>query len=188
VNAMLETISSRWWLMLVRGIAGVAFAIAAVIWPQITLPVLTILFGVYALIDGVFALAAATSPLADGRWWALLIEGILGIVVAFLVFTQPAMSQAAFVIAVGLWSLFTGVLEIIAGIQLRDIVENEWMYVFAGIVSILFGVLVLRYPVAGAIGVVWLFAGYAFIFGVLAIALSYRLQQLHSKLQQPHPA
>jgi uncharacterized membrane protein HdeD (DUF308 family) len=185
---MLETISSRWWLMLVRGIAGIVFAIAAVLWPQITLPVLTTLFGVYALIDGVIAIGAATSPLAAGRWWALLIEGILGIVVAFLVFTEPAMSQAAFVIAVGLWSLFTGVLEIIAGIQLRDVVENEWMYVLAGIVSILFGVLVLRYPQEGAIGVVWLFAGYAFMFGVLAIALSYRLQQLHSKLQQAHPA
>ena len=185
---MLETIASRWWLMLLRGIAAVVFAIAAVTWPQITLPVLTALFGVYALADGIIALGAATSPFAAGRWWALLIEGILGVIIAFLVFTQPAMSQAAFVFAVGIWSVFTGILEIVAGIQLRDIVTNEWTYVLAGIVSIVFGVLVLRNPQAGALGVVWLFAGYAFIFGALAIALSYRLQQLHNQLQRAHPA
>jgi uncharacterized membrane protein HdeD (DUF308 family) len=104
-------------------------------WPQITLPVLTVLFGVYALIDGIFALSAATSPLAGSRWWALLIEGILGLVVAFFVFTQATISMGAFVYAVGLWAMLTGIMEIVAGVQLRDIVTNEWLYILAGIVS-----------------------------------------------------
>lgn len=183
---MLEQVTSRWWLLLVRGIVAVVFAVAAIAWPQITLTALVVLFGVYALIDGIFAIGAALSPFGGSRWWALLIEGILGLIVAFYVFTQPALSDLAFVYAVGFWSVFTGILEIVAGIQLRDIIENEWMYGLAGIVSIVFGVLVVRYPQAGAVGVVWLFAYYAFFFGILEIALSYRLQRIHSSAQSAH--
>lgn len=182
---MLEAVTSRWWLLLVRGIAAILFAFAAMIWPQITLPVLTLLFGIYALVDGVFAIAAATSPVAGSRAWAFLIEGLVGLVVAFFVFTQPAISIVAFVYAVGLWSVFTGIIEIVAGLQLRDVITNEWLYVLAGIVSIVFGVLVVRYPAAGALAIVWLFATYAFAFGILQVALSYRLHRLHTAMQHP---
>ena len=183
---MLEAITSRWWILLARGIAAILFAVAAIMWPQISLAVLVVLFGVYALVDGILALAGALSPLAGSRWWALLIEGILGLVVAFYVFTQPALSDVAFVYAVALWSIFTGTLEIVAGIQLRDVIDNEWLYIVAGIVSIAFGVLVVRNPQAGAVGVVWLFAGYAFLFGVLELALGYRLQRMNSAAKRVH--
>ena len=183
---MLEAITNRWWILLVRGIAAILFAVAAILWPQISLAALVLLFGIYALIDGIFALAGALSPFAGTRWWALLIEGLLGLVVAFYVFTQPALSGVAFVYAVGLWSMFTGILEIVAGIQLRDVIDNEWLYILAGIVSIAFGVLVVRNPLAGAVGVVWLFAGYAFLFGVLELALGYRLQQMNGAAKRVH--
>jgi len=183
---MLEAITSRWWVLVVRGLAAILFAMAAVTWPQISLSVLVMLFGVYALVDGIAALAWAANPLAGSRWWALLIEGILGLVVAFYVFTQPALSDVAFVYAVAFWSIFTGILEIVAGIQLRDVIDNEWTYIIAGIVSIAFGVLVVRNPLAGAVGVVWLFAGYAVLFGVLELALGYRLQRMHAATKSAH--
>ena len=185
---MLQEVTSRWWLFLIRGIIAVVFGIAAAMWPQISLPVIVLIFGAYALVDGIFAIAGALSPMAGQRWWALLLEGILGLVVAFLVFTQPGLSAAAFVFAVGFWSIFTGVMEIVAGIQLRDILGNEWLYILAGIVSIAFGVLVIRYPDTGALGVVYLFAWYAIIFGILQLALGYRLQKMNAVTRGPQTA
>ena len=185
---MLEMITSRWWLFLVRGIAAIAFGLAAAMWPQITLPVLAILFGAYALVDGVFALAAATSGLSGSRWFAFLIEGLLGLTVAFYIFTQPALGAVALVYAIAFWSVFTGILEIVAGVQLRDLVSNEWLYILAGIVSIAFGVLVVRYPEAGALAIVWLVGFYAILFGIAQIALSLRLRQIYQKVHRAQAA
>jgi uncharacterized membrane protein HdeD (DUF308 family) len=185
---MLELITSRWWIFLVRGIAAIIFGLAAAMWPQITLPALAILFGAYALIDGVFALAAATSPLSGSRWFALLIEGLLGLTVAFFVFTQPALSAVALVYAIAFWSIFTGILEIVAGVQLRDLLTNEWLYILAGVFSIAFGVLVVRDPGAGALAIVWLVGFYAILFGVAQIALSLRLRQVYHNVHQAQAA
>jgi len=185
---MLEMITSRWWIFLVRGIAAVVFGLAAAMWPQITLPALTILFGAYAFVDGVFALAAATNPIAGSRWFALLIEGLLGLTVAFFVITQPALSAVALVYAIAFWSIFTGILEIVAGVQLRDLLPNEWLYILAGIFSIAFGILVVRYPDAGALAIVWLVAFYAILFGITQVALSLRLRQVYQKVHRTQAA
>jgi len=185
---MLEMITSRWWIFLVRGIAAIVFGLAAALWPQITLPALAILFGAYALLDGIFALAAALSPLAGSRWFALLIEGLLGLTVAFYIFTQPVLGAVALVYAIAFWSIFTGILEIVAGVQLRDLVTNEWLYILAGIVPIAFGVLVVRYPDAGALAIVWLVGFYALLFGIAQIALSLRLRQVYQRVHQAHAA
>jgi len=185
---MLEMITNRWWVFLIRGIAAIVFGVAAAMWPQITLPALAILFGVYALIDGIFAIALATSPLGGSRWWALLIEGLLGLTVAFFIFTQPVVGAVALVYAIAFWSIFTGILEIVAGVQLRDLVTNEWLYILAGVFSIAFGVLVVRYPDSGALAIVWLVAFYAILFGLAQLALSFRLRQVYNTAQRAHAA
>ena len=177
---MIESITSRWWVFLVRGLAAIAFGVIAFVWPGITLLALTIVFGAYALVDGIFALAAALGGLAGSRWWALLIEGIVGLVIAFFVWTEPGLSAEALVYAVAFWAIITGIMEIVAGLQLRDMVTNEWMYILAGIVSIAFGILILRNVNAGALAVVWLIGAYAIVFGVLQLGLSYRLNKAHS--------
>ena len=182
---MLDALTSRWWLFLARGIVALAFGVAVFIWPGAGLLALTVLFGAYAFVDGILALSVAASGLAGNRWWAVLIEGLLGLVVAFYVFTQPVMSAAAFVYAIAFWAIFTGVMEIIAGIQLRDLVANEWMYILGGALSIAFGVLVLRYPAAGAVAEVWTIGLYAILFGITQIGVAVRLNQFRSV---PHRA
>jgi uncharacterized membrane protein HdeD (DUF308 family) len=177
---MLASLASRWWVFLIRGIAAIVFGVLAVMWPGIALGALTILFGAYAFVDGVFALGGAFSGVAGSRWWVLLVEGLVGLVVAGFVLTQPFMSAAALIYVIAFWAIATGVLEIIAGIQLRDVLQNEWLYVLGGIASIVFDILVLRDPGSGALAIIWIIAFYAILFGILQIGLSIRLNRLHT--------
>lgn len=175
---MIAALADRWWVFLIRGIAGLAFGIIALVYPGSALIALTILFGAYAFVDGVFALAAAFSGIGGSRWWALLLEGILGLIVAFVVWTQPIFSTAVLVYAIAFWAVITGVIEIIAGFQLRDVITNEWLYILAGIVSIIFGILVFRDIDAGAFAIAWTIGIYAIIFGVLQLGVAFRLNGL----------
>ncbi|HTZ55248.1 MAG TPA: DUF308 domain-containing protein [Candidatus Acidoferrum sp.] len=175
---MVQALASRWWIFLIRGLAGVIFGIIALAYPGSALIALAILFGAYAFVDGIFALAAAFTGIAGTRWWALLLEGILGLVVAFVIWTQPVFSTAVLVYAVAIWAIITGVIEIIAGFQLRDVINNEWLYILAGVVSIIFGILVFRDIDAGAIAIAWTIGIYAILFGIMQLGVAFRLNGL----------
>lgn len=178
---MVQALANRWWIFLIRGLAGIIFGILAIVYPGSALVALTILFGAYAFVDGIFALAAAFTGIGGGRWWALLLEGILGLVVAFYVWTQPAYSTVVLVYAVAFWAIITGIVEIIAGFQLRDVITNEWLYILAGVVSIIFGILVIRDLDAGAVAIAWTIGIYAIIFGVMQLGLAFRLNGMRGK-------
>ena len=183
---MIEAVANRWWVFLIRGIAAIIFGILAFVWPGQTLFALTILFGAYAFVDGIFALAAALGGWGGSRWWALLIEGIVGLVIAFIVWEQPVYSTVGLVYAVAFWAIITGIMEIVAGLQLREVINNEWLYILAGIVSIAFGVLVIRNPSAGSLAVAYLVGWYAIIFGILELGLAYRLNHMRSVAHTLH--
>ncbi|MBV8728013.1 MAG: HdeD family acid-resistance protein [Candidatus Eremiobacteraeota bacterium] len=177
---MVQLLARNWWAFLIRGLAGVVFGVLAFLWPGETLLVLAILLGAYALVDGVFALVAAFSHAgASHRGW-LIFEGALGVILGVLIWLYPLYSAALLVYLIAFWAIATGVVEITAGIRFRNVIADEILYILAGIASIVFGILVLRNPAAGAIAVVWLIASYAIVFGLLQVALSFRLKALAS--------
>lgn len=187
---MLAVYAESWWAMVLRGIAAIAFGVLAFIWPHITLVVLVFLWGAYALVDGIFALAAGIRTHGEyNRWWLLLIEGILGIIAGVLAFAIPAITALVLLILIAAWAIVTGIFEIGAAIQLRKHIHNEWLLVLAGIASIVFGVLLLINPFAGALAVVWIIGAYAIVFGVLLIALGMRLHSMahHADRMTPRP-
>jgi uncharacterized membrane protein HdeD (DUF308 family) len=171
-------LARNWWALLLRGIAGVLFGVLAFVWPGLTLAVLVFMFGAYALVDGVFAVVAAVNaPRGFERWWVLLLEGIVGIIVGVLTFFWPMMTAFALLYFIAAWAVITGVLEIVAAIRLRRAVSGEWLLVVGGVLSILFGLALMIAPAAGALAVVWLIGIYAFVFGLLLIILSLRLRR-----------
>ena len=184
---MLEALANRWWVFLIRGIAAIILAVVAFVYPGMTLIALTIFFGAYAFVDGVFALAMALGGFGGSRWWALLLEGIVGLIIAFYVWTEPVFSTVVLVYAIAFWAIITGVMEIIAGLQLREVINNEWLYILAGIVSIAFGILIIRNPNAGSLAVAYLIGWYALFFGILQFGVSYRLNRLRTAVQAPRP-
>jgi uncharacterized membrane protein HdeD (DUF308 family) len=163
-----------------RGTLAVIFGVVAFIWPGLTFEVLVLLFGAYAVVDGVMVLGFGLLAADDGeRWWPLVLSGILGIGLGVLTFAKPAAMALALVYVVGFWAIVTGLLEIVAAIRLRDVISGEWLMGLSGALSILFGLLVVAQPDSGAIALVYLFGFYAILAGVSQIGLGFRLRGLN---------
>jgi uncharacterized membrane protein HdeD (DUF308 family) len=178
--SLLRALGKRWWLFALRGIAGIAFGFLALIWPAVALLTLAIVWGAYALTDGVFALAAAMSGMRTGdtpRWW-LALTGLAGIAAGLLTFIWPGITVQVLLLLIAVWALVTGVMEVAGAIALRKEIEGEIFLILAGLASIAFGVALLVWPVAGAISVVWLIAWVSIFAGAAYVALSLRLKKL----------
>lgn len=175
---MLQALAERWWLLLLRGIAAVIFGVLAFVWPGLTLLTLVIIYGAYALLDGVLALVAAFTGGAKPipTWW-LVIVGVLGIAAGLVTFLYPGVTALVLLVFIAAWSIARGVFEIIGAIQLRKELENEWLLILAGAMSVVFGVLILVWPGAGALALVWLIGAYAIIFGALFVGFALRLRR-----------
>jgi len=164
--------------LIIRGIIGVIFGIVAFVWPGLTLAALVLLFGAYALLDGIADIAYGISGArSGGHSWALLLAGIVGIGAAIVTFLWPAITLLVLVLVIGIWAVIRGVLQLVAAVRLRNIIRGEWLLVLSGILSIALGVLVFLYPMTGAIVLAWWVGAYAFVAGIALIALGIRLRQ-----------
>jgi len=181
---MLSSISRNWWLVALRGTLAVIFGAAAFVWPGLTFEVLVLLFGAYAFVDGVIVLSFGLLAAGDGeRWWPLVLGGVVGIATGVLTFVQPAAMALALVYVIGAWAVVTGTLEIVAAIRLRKVITSEWLMGFSGVLSIVFGAVVLVQPGTGALALVFLFGFYAILAGISQISLGFRLRGLGESLR-----
>jgi uncharacterized membrane protein HdeD (DUF308 family) len=179
----LHALSRNWWLLLLRGIVSILFGVAAFAWPRLTVLALALLYGAYALADGILSLGAAVgggSERTTPAWWLVLV-GVLGIAAGIIAFLWPGITAFALVMLIGAWALAIGVFEIIGAIRLRHEINNEWWLIAAGVLSALFGLAVLMSPGTGALAIVWAIAAYAILAGILKIAFSFRLKGLHDR-------
>jgi uncharacterized membrane protein HdeD (DUF308 family) len=182
--ALLRAMADNWWLLLLRGIAAITFGILAFLWPVLTLLTLTLLWGAYAVADGVFALWGAISGqggTTGSRVW-LAIVGIAGVLAGLLAFAWPGVTALVLLLFIAIWAIVIGVMQIWGAIQLRKEIEGEWLLILSGLLSVAFGVLLLVQPGTGALAVVWLIGWYAILAGCLYIALALRLKK------HKHPA
>ena len=185
---MLVVFTSSWWALVLRGLAAIGFGVLAFLWPHITLTALVFLWGAYALVDGVLAIAAGVKSHGENkRWWVLLLEGILGVAAGVIAFVIPGITALVLLIVIAAWAMVTGVFEIAAAIQLRKFIKGEWLLALAGVASVLFGFALLLNPSAGAIALVWLIGAYAIVFGVLLIGLGLRLHSLVRSVDRMSP-
>ena len=178
----MEVSSRHWWAFALRGVAAILFGVLAFVWPGMTLAVLVLLWGAYALVDGVLALISAFRTNNDHRW-GLLLEGLVGIGAGLVTFVWPGLTALVLLYIIAAWALITGVLELIAAFRLRRAIRDEWWLVLGGVASLLFGVVLLAAPAAGALALVWLIAAYAIVFGVLLVALALRLHGMGQRRQ-----
>lgn len=174
---MVNQLARNWWVLVLRGVVAVIFGVLAFIWPFITVTVLVLFFGAYALVDGIFAVwSALTHRSEHDRWWVLLLEGLVGIAAGILTFFYPGVTALVLLYFIAIWAVLTGVLEIAAAIRLRREIEGEWLLVFSGILSVIFGIVAVIFPSTGAVAIVWLIAAYAILFGLLLITLGLRVR------------
>jgi uncharacterized membrane protein HdeD (DUF308 family) len=174
-----DTLSRNWWVVLLRGLAGVAFGIITFLAPGITLATLVLLFGIYAFADGILAIVTVIRRRGGSApWWLLLLEGIAGIGAGLVTLFWPGITALTLLYVISGWAIVTGVFEVAAAIRLRKTITNEWLLALGGVASIVFGVLVALFPGAGALAVVLWIGAYALVFGALMIGLAFRLRSL----------
>jgi len=153
--------------------------------PGMSLLALIFLFGVYAFVDGSLAAwIAVRSRKINEKWWVLLLAGLAGIAVGIITFMSPVRTAFSLLILIAVWAIARGVLEIAAGIIARKEIDGEWVLILAGVVSVLFGAVLISHPAAGALGVLWVIATYAVLAGILLVLLALRVRS-HAHRHQP---
>ena len=173
---MLQGLARYWWLILLRGIAAIIFGVLAFIWPGITLVTLVLFWGAFALVDGILALAHAIMGGDVGsRWWLALI-GVLGIIVGLLTFLMPGVTALVLLVFIATWAIVLGIFQIVGAIRLRKEIDNEWTLILGGVISVLFGAIMLVAPGAGAVGLIWAIASFAVLFGILLVMAALKLK------------
>ena len=172
--------AGRWWTVVLRGIIAIAFGVLALAWPGVTLGMLVLLFGSYALVDGCFSLWSAVGGRRREERWLLVLEGVVGIWAGFVTLRAPAVTATVLVFFISIWAMVTGFLRIAAAIRLRKEISGELWLALSGLLSIAFALALMFRPALGALTLIWVIAGYAVILGVFLIMLGIELHWPHA--------
>lgn len=192
VNVQLNT---KWVIM--RGVFSILFGLAALSWPATTLVVITLLFGVYALADGLFAIGAGIQQERRHEPFGFtLFEGIIGVGVGVVTLFWPKITLLAISILVGVWAISTGSLELLTAFELPRISVypkskvSRWLLGVMGVLSIAMGLAIFVWPILGTITLLTLIAGYAICFGALMVGLGLHLRKIEkeaTRASEKHP-
>ncbi len=178
---MLSLFAGRWWAVLLRGIVVLAFGVLAFAWPGVTVATLVLLFGFYALMDGIFSLVSAIGGRRHREdRWLLVLEGIVGIWAGIVTLRSPAITAVALVFFISIWAMATGFLRIVAAMRLRKEISGEVWLALSGVLSVLFAFMLMLNPGIGVIALIWLIGGYALMMGVFLILLGVELRGLRA--------
>ena len=183
---MLGKVARDWWVYAVRGVAAIIFGTLALVWPVPTLAVLVIMFGAYAFVDGIAMLVALArgDVLARRHAWATGLTGVLGIVIAIATLLWPGITALTLLYLVAIWAISTGIFEIAAAIEFRHEIHGEIWMILGGVLSIVFGSLLVVFPGTGLLSLVWLVGFFAIVFGCSSLGLAYRLHGLNYDLKK----
>ena len=173
-------LARNWWLLLIRGILAVLFGLMAFTWPALTLVTLVLLYGAYAFVDGLAAIWVGVRS----RTWGLLFFGILGVIVGVYTFLYPGVTAIVLLYFIAAWAFVRGIFEIVTAIQLRKEISYEWALIVSGLISIIFGLVLLSNPGAGALAMVVVIGVFALMFGVMMIVLAFRVRGLPKRLER----
>lgn len=172
----------NWWTVMVRGVAALAFGLITLVVPGITLGALLMVFGAFVIVDGLFSLAAGIK--ASGhreRWESLVVSGVMGLAAGLIALFAPIAAAVGFALLIGVWSLVTGVSQILAAIRLRRVIENEWLMGLGGALSVALGLVFLLLPDVAMLTLVWWVGLFATTSGVMLVALALRLRNAFDK-------
>ncbi len=174
-----NTLARNWWMLLVRGLLAISLGLILWLLPGISITLLVLLFGAFALLDGIFGVWTAISGRKEyDNWWELLLWGFVDIGIGILTFVAPGATAVALVIFIAFWAIATGVLQIVVALRLRKEIEGEWFLILGGLASVVLGILFIVQPGTGALALVWLIGTYALFFGVLLVMLAFKMRRL----------
>lgn len=178
IFSAVRTMSEHWWVVLLRGVLAILFGVLAYTWPGLTALILVTIWGVYALIDGVFGVIAGIR----GKWTSLVIMGLLGIAAGLVALLRPGLAAVSLLWVLAIWVIVAGAMQIGAAIRLRKEVQGEWMWILSGLLMVGLGLVFFLRPGAGILSVTWLLASLAIVWGILLVMLSFKLKGLKGRM------
>ncbi|HEX6941175.1 MAG TPA: DUF308 domain-containing protein [Longimicrobiales bacterium] len=180
----MDMLARNWGWIALRGVAGILFGLLVLFNPVIGLALLLVFFGAYALVDGLAtAIAAVANRRGEPHWVALLISGLLGILIGIVTFVWPGVTAIALLYLIAAWAAIIGIGEIAAAIRLRKAITGEWLLLLAGVVSVVFGIVLVLSPAAGVLAMALWIGAFAIVLGILRLVLAFRLRGW----QKAHP-
>jgi uncharacterized membrane protein HdeD (DUF308 family) len=176
---MHNRLTRYWWVFVLRGVTAILFGGVALLWPDITLLALVVIFGAYALIDGVSTLVSVLAgETAAGEGRALLVvEGLAGLAIGLMTLLWPDATGLVLLWLVAAWALITGASEVAAALRVRNEAEGWLLLAGGGVLSVLFGIFMMAWPTAAVLTVGYLVGVYAAFFGAALISLGLRLRR-----------
>ncbi len=170
---------AHWWAFALRGLVAVIFGVTAFVVPGITLAILLGLFAAYMAIDGALSIIAAVRAVrAHSSFAPLLLEGIAGLAAAAIALAWPGLTLLALIYLSGAWAIVSGVFLVVGAARMHEHVHGRWLLILSGVFSILWGVLLFLWPIAGLLVLTWWIGAYAIVFGVMLIAMGLRLRRM----------
>jgi uncharacterized membrane protein HdeD (DUF308 family) len=166
-------------IMVIRGLLALVFGVLILTLPAPAIVSSVImLFGIFAIVDGTFAVVGSLAGHeAFEDWWLILLIGVLSILIGVFTFAHPRMVASVLVLYIGFRAVLQGVLEIAFAVRLRNAIEGEWLYIFGGTMSVLFGLIMIMFPIKGEtmegiLVVGWLIGIYAIAGGAMQLVLA----------------
>ncbi len=179
-----KLLSQYWWVLLLRGILAILFGVVAYSWPGLTLATLVLFFAAFVFVDGIFDVFHAFSGREENEnWWVLLLEGLLGIAFGVITWINPGITTLVLLLYIAFWAMATGVLKILMAVRLRKEIEGEWWLILSGLVSAIFGIVMLARPGAGALAVLLFIAAWSIVVGIFMVILSFRARSFGKRLE-----
>ena len=178
----METGMDKWWTFLLRGILALIFGIIVLVWPAATVYVLIILFGLFALIEGLFATGYSIYKAAKGmKFFGLLMLGIISVLVGAIVLARPGVSTLAVVWVIAFWAILRGVMLIVSAFEMTGSAGIRWLIGIIGVLAIVVGLIFFIHPGFGLVTIIAVLGIYALVAGLFLIIASFMVRSRQKK-------
>ncbi|PNS07433.1 HdeD family acid-resistance protein [Solilutibacter silvestris] len=174
----LDFAKANWWMFLLGGLLYIIFGVLALSRPAAALLGLSVLFACFILVDGfISAIRALMAKGADGRWWVFF-GGLVSVLIGIYALTGPVTAMLLFVTVIAFQAIFFGVAVFMFGVSIRKVVRSEWLLYLAGILSVVFGLLLIWAPGIGGLSVSMMIGAWALVIGILRVLFAFRVRSL----------
>ena len=182
---METSLFKNWWLLTINGIAAIIFGLFAIFFPDVTLLVLIVYFGILAMFLGAFLVVGALTNRRKTDMWSLwLVEGVVNLVIGMVLLTYPQVGVKIFLVLLAIWAILLGAIQIISVMAFWSMIRRRWLLLLNGVLAIVFGIFIISYPFEGARLITVFIGVYTLILGIFSIVISQVMRRVREDFER----